>query len=445
MSKLPYKFGSCKEEYIMRNLRFTIYNFRFKNLKSKIINPKYICLLLTAYCLLFFSGDAFAIKKTREEIEASKRCVLCHNQISPGVVNDWEKSNHAKAQVTCVDCHQADSTDADARRHEGEIISAIVSPRDCSRCHPKQVMEFNESLHSKAVSFVQNLEGDRAGDDALAYKVEGKAAAIMGCEKCHGTIVKVKNGIFDKDTWPNNGIGRVNPDGSKGSCTACHTRHLFSIAESRKPETCGTCHMGPDHPQYEIYMESKHGVIYSSEKEKWNMDIAASAWDTRHFRAPTCATCHMSGIGGLEPTHNVSDRLSWELEWPLSEKTNDWKGKRERMQMVCLSCHSKNWVEGYYQQFDNVITLYNEEYYKPIKKEMDELYKLGYLTKDKFDEEIEFEFFEYWHHEGRRARMGASMMGPDYTQWHGFYELAKRRLELKNEIREIMEKKGKGK
>ena len=76
---------------------------------------------------------------------------------------------------------------------------------------------------------------------------------------------------------------------------------------------------------------------------------------------------------------------------------------------------------------------------------MDELYKLGYLTKDKFDEEIEFEFFEYWHHEGRRARMGASMMGPDYTQWHGFYELAKRRLELKNEIREIMEKKGKGK
>src|SRR3990170_7829317 len=349
----------------MRNLRFTIYDLRFtgydsgsstiagrKNLKSKIVNLKYFyCLLLTAYCLLFFSGDAFAIKKTREEIEASKRCVLCHTQISPGIINDWERSNHAKALVTCIDCHQADITDTDAKKHEGMIISAIVSPKDCSRCHPKQVMEFNESLHSKAVSFVQNLEGDRAGDDTLAYKIEGKAAAVMGCEKCHGTIVKVKNGIFDKDTWPNNGIGRVNPDGSKGSCTACHTRHLFSIAESRKPETCGTCHMGPDHPQYEIYMESKHGVIYSSEKQKWNMDVASSSWDTRYFRAPTCAICHMSGIGGLEPTHNVSDRLSWELEWPMSERTNDWKGKREKMQMACLSCHSKNWVEGYYQQF----------------------------------------------------------------------------------------------
>ena len=143
-----------------------------------------LCLLFSVLCLLI--PDAFAIKKTREEIEASKRCVLCHNQISPGVVNDWEKSNHAKAQVTCIDCHQADSTDADAKKHEGEVISAIVSPRDCSRCHPKQVMEFNESLHSKAVSFVQNLEGDRAGDDALAYKVEGKAAAIMGVRNVMG-------------------------------------------------------------------------------------------------------------------------------------------------------------------------------------------------------------------------------------------------------------------
>ncbi|MBI3599198.1 MAG: hydroxylamine oxidoreductase [Nitrospinae bacterium] len=417
---------------------------KIQDARSKM-QDVFFLLLSSCFLLLFFSADAFAIRKTKAEIDAAKRCVLCHNQVSPGIVNDWERSNHAKALVTCIDCHQADITDADARKHEGEIISAIVSPRDCSRCHPKQVVEFNESLHSKAVSFVQSLEGDRAGDDVLAYKVEGKAAAVMGCEKCHGTIVKVKNGILDKETWPNNGIGRVNPDGSKGSCTACHTRHLFSIAEARTPEACGTCHIGPDHPQYEIYMESKHGVIYSSEKEKWNMDVAASAWDTEHFRAPTCATCHMSGIGELESSHNVSDRLSWELEWPLSEKTKDWKDKRERMQKVCLSCHSKTWVEGYYQQFDNAIILYNDGYYKPIKKEMDELYKLGYLTKDKFDEEIEFKFFEYWHHEGRRARMGAAMMGPDYTQWHGFYELSRNRLELKRMIREIRESREKGK
>ncbi len=40
-----------------------------------------------------------------------------------------------------------------------------------------------------------------------------------------------------------------------------------------------------------------------------------------------------------------------------------------------------------------------------------------------FDEEIEWAFYEFWHHEGRRARMGAMMMGPDYAWWHGFYDL----------------------
>tara|TARA_B100000929_G_C15509489_1_gene419842 strand:+ start:2078 stop:3292 length:1215 start_codon:yes stop_codon:yes gene_type:complete len=381
--------------------------------------------------------------KARKRFDLTNKCENCHARVSPGINNDWGKSLHAKANVTCIDCHQAEKTDTDARAHEGSFVSAIVSPKDCSRCHPKQVSEFNDSLHAKAVSFIQNLEGDRAGDNVLAYKIQGKASAIVGCEKCHGSQVKVENGKLDPETWPNGGIGRINPDGSRGSCTACHTRHKFSVEESRRPETCGTCHMGPDHPQYEIYMESKHGVIYEAENKTWDMDVATKTWDTQHYRAPTCATCHMSGIGELESTHNVSSRLSWELEWPLSEKTENWKGKRNKMMKVCLACHSVTWAENFYKQFDDAVVLYNEEYFKPIKKEMDALYAEGYLTKAKFDEEIEFKYFEYWHHEGRRARMGASMMAPDFAQWHGFYELAKHRLEIKNKIQEIREKKAK--
>lgn len=376
----------------------------------------------------------------REQLLA-KKCEVCHEQTSPGIVHDWEKSLHAKAKVTCIDCHEAEKTDADARAHEGAYISALVSPKDCSRCHPKEVNEFNDSLHAKAVSFLQDLEGDRAGDNVLAYQIEGKAAAVMGCEKCHGSVVKVENGKFTADSWPNGGIGRINPDGSKGSCSACHTRHKFSLAESRKPETCGTCHMGPDHPQLEIYMASKHGVIYSSENESWDMDVATSAWDTKHYRAPTCATCHMSGIGDLTSTHNVSDRLSWELEWPRSEKTENWESKRKRMKIACLSCHSPEWVDNYYEQFDNAVVLYNEEFFDPVKEGMDALYKEGYLTPEKFDEEIEYVYFEFWHHEGRRARMGASMMAPDFVQWHGFYELAKNKLKLMHMMQEIRKEK----
>jgi hypothetical protein len=61
-------------------------------------------------------------------------------------------------------------------------ISALVTPNDCQRCHPKAVKEFNDSLHSKGATFVQRLDKERGKDDFLAYVVEGKAAAVMGYE-----------------------------------------------------------------------------------------------------------------------------------------------------------------------------------------------------------------------------------------------------------------------
>ncbi len=401
-------------------------------LKKSKTNCKRIYILffsLSIFTSLLCSTEVYAARVSGKR-EISKKCILCHRETSPGIVNDWEKSNHAHGDVTCIDCHRADPTDKDAWKHEGRYISTIVSPRDCSKCHPRIVKEFRDSRHSGAVHFLRGLEGERDKDNVLAYTIEGKAAAVVGCEKCHGSVIKVKDGKLDPETWPNGGIGRVNPDGSRGSCSACHTRHLFSIAEARRPETCGTCHMGPDHPHLEIYMESKHGVIYSAEKEKWDFDVPGDFWDVKHFRAPTCATCHMSGIGKLEPTHDVGSRLSWDLRSPLSTRTSNWQIKRNEMKKACLSCHSNTWVEGYYFQYDNAVALYNEEYYKPVKKGMDDLYALDLLTKEPFDEEIEFIWFEYWHHEGRRARMGAAMMGPDFAQWHGFYELAKHRVKL---------------
>jgi hypothetical protein len=38
--------------------------------------------------------------------------------------------------------------------------------------------------------------------------------------------------------------------------------------------------------------------------------------------------------------------------------------------------------------------------------------------------------------------MGAAMMGPDFAQWHGFYELAKHRLKLLKAIEKIKNSKG---
>ena len=62
----------------------------------------------------------------------------------------------------------------------------------------------------------------------------------------------------------------------------------------------------------------------------------------------------------------------------------------------------------------------------------------GLLTEAQFDEEIEWTWFYLWHHEGRRARHGASMMAPDYAHWHGMYEVAERfYVELIPQAREI--------
>ncbi|MEL0586242.1 MAG: hypothetical protein AAES65_15335 [Candidatus Thiodiazotropha sp. (ex. Lucinoma kazani)] len=99
-------------------------------------------------------------------------------------------------------------------------------------------------------------------------------------------------------------------------------------------------------------------------------------------------------------------------------------------------------VKGHYHQLDNLVDLYNEKFAKPIKSIMGELKKAGYITKSPFDDKIEWTWWEIWHHEGRRARHGASMMGPDYAWWHGIYDVAKHTyLKFIPELKEVVMKK----
>jgi len=83
-------------------------------------------------------------------------------------------------------------------------------------------------------------------------------------------------------------------------------------------------------------------------------------------------------------------------------------------------------VDNFYKQFDDLVILYNEKFAKPAQKLMNELKTDGVLNPNApFELEVQWVFWELWHHEGRRARHGASMMGPDYTHWHGMYEVSK--------------------
>ncbi len=384
----------------------------------------------------------------------SATCASCHKEKTPSVYQQWGTSKHFGANVGCYECHKAEKGDPDAINHKEFTISVIVSPKDCGQCHNTEVEQFTKSHHAKAAEILGSL------DNVLADVVEGNtafhgesASTVNGCWQCHGSPVKVlPNGDLDSATWPNSGIGRINPDGSRGSCAACHQRHEFSMTQARRPEACGKCHMGPDHPQKEIYDESKHGINFYANVDRMNLASAKWVVGEDYTVAPTCATCHMSATSEQPITHDVGDRISWTLRPPISEKIDakaikegksvkSWIERRKDMKNVCTACHGNNMIEGFYEQFDGLVTLYNDKFAVPGQKLISLSLKENLLTETPFDEKLEWTWYLLWHHEGRRARHGASMQGPDYTHWHGMFEVSHRwYTEMVPEVRELIEK-----
>ena len=412
---------------------------------------------LHTWMLLLGTCSAAGISaQTRTAIsQQSQSCIGCHESVSAGIVGQWKGSQHEKSRVGCFECHQAKKGDPDAFEHNGFLIATIVSPKDCSRCHEQEYREFESSHHADAAKILGSL------DNVLAEVVEGNLkkdspSAVSGCLQCHGGEVKVlKDGRLDPTTWPNTGVGRLNPDGSKGSCSACHMRHSFSRAQARMPENCGRCHLGPDHPQMEIYTESKHGIAFAANRSRFEPLMKGKEWipGKQFEQGPTCSACHMGATQDLPVTHDVGSRISWTLRPAVSEKIDagelaagkavkTWQKRREEMQQVCGSCHAPGYVESWYKQFDGEVNLYNDKFGRPATKLYQMIRASGLISNDvDFDDKIEFTYYLLWHHEGRRARHGAAMMGPDYTQWHGNFEVAQRfYTEFVPELREVIKK-----
>ena len=384
---------------------------------------KYLLLITTALILFGCSaqGEPLEVGTTKAiASETSKVCLDCHTSKTPSIVASWKTGRMAEAGVGCYECHQAKEDDIDAMNHFGNTIAIIVSPQDCSKCHGTEAKEFLDSHHSEAGQVLGSL------DNYLGEIVEGYPASVSGCQQCHGSFVKVEeNGRLTADTWPNFGVGRVNPDGTSGACSSCHSRHDFSLAQARTPETCGKCHMGPDHPQFEIYEESKHNIAFKSHADEMNMNSKDWVVGVDYSAAPTCATCHLSATPNQPSTHDPADRMSWNLKPAVSVHTEDWESGRNSMMEVCMNCHSPRYVEQHFIQMDAGIELYNDKFAKPAGDIMAALKEAGKIDSITFNEKIEWTYFELWHHEGRRARNGLAMSGPDYVQWHGFYEVAK--------------------
>jgi hydroxylamine dehydrogenase len=375
------------------------------------------------------AGQPSEVGQVNVLANSNDKCVVCHNNATPGIVEQFGHSTMAGAKVICSDCHVVKGDYPGAKEHEGAYILSSPTVTMCQKCHQVEVAQFEHSRHALPayvavfgskdlspdlmVQFQSVPEGnfDPVKSRNAIFTLEGPAVTRFACESCHN-------------------IGKPAVDGSVGQCQKCHLRHEFSLEQARRPETCNNCHIGPDHPQWEIYQESAHGVAYATMGNTWNWDADPGTLSSKDFPAPTCAICHFSGFGGTATTHDVGDRLTWFLAAQVSARRPSWQDNKVRMQSVCFECHNKDFIDVFYADADKGVDAINGRV-QEADTIIQPLQDKGLLTADPFDDPIDFVYFENWHHFGRTAKFGMWMQGADYTQWHGAYEMLSRLAELR--------------
>jgi len=441
--------------------------------------------------------------------EDTRACLECHATVYPGSLEDWRRGRMAgitpaeamkKPQaerrvsfdtlpdslknvvVGCAECHTLNpKKHTDSFEHNGYQVHVVVTPEDCATCHPVERKEYDQNLMAHAYGNLRNnavyqdlansvndLQSFSTG--SVSYSRTDDATEADSCYFCHGTQVK-RQGTVEKETdfgemsfpilsgWPNQGVGRINPDGSKGACTACHPRHQFSVAVARKPYTCAECHKGPDVPAYSVYAVSKHGNIFSSFSQSSSWDFEAIPWTVgKNFTSPTCAACHVSllvsrdGSEVAKRTHRMNDRLDQRLfgliyahPHPVSPDTtiirnraglslpteltgepaseylinrDEQERRKKAMQQVCLACHSNGWVLGHFDRLENTLQTTNAMTLTATQILLSAWgagIARGPAQKDSiFNEAIEKMWVEQWLFYANSTRLASAMAGADY-------------------------------
>ena len=456
--------------------------------------------------------------------DATADCLDCHEVDTPGIVADWRSSRHAamtpeaalalpkrerrmsvanvpeslrSVSVGCFECHgQRADAHKDTFEHNDVRIHTVVSPDDCRTCHPVEAEQYAGSKKAYAVSnldqnplyhtlvdTITEVPGNRHGTPPPAALDVNRSKS---CFACHGTRVEMRGlktitsaggdevQVPVLSRWPNQGVGRINPDGSRGACTACHPRHSFSIEVARDPHTCAQCHLEPDVPAWNVYEESKHGNIFLARGSRW--DLSAVPWVVgRDFQAPTCATCHNSllvtqdGDVVAERTHDFGARLWVRIfgliythPQPLQGDTSrirnadgqplpttsdgkpaaeflispeEQQARRSEMKRVCQACHGTSWAEGHFAQLDETLAE-TDAAVAAATKLMREAWsrKLADPTNP-FDEPLERKWVQQWLFYANSVRYAAAMGGPDYAAFkNGWWYLSGNLAEMHKSV-----------
>ncbi len=402
--------------------------------------------------LLLFFGQSWA-----------DQCIQCHKEVTPGIVNDWNLSKHAENGVSCSTCHGDGHTSAkDVAKVD------IPTPETCADCHEDQVNQFKKGKHALAWAAMEAMP-------TIHYQAPELTEGMKGCGGCH------KIGLKSEEE-----IKKLKKEGAGfgvASCDACHTRHTFSKKEAQQPQACQTCHMGFDHPQWEMYSSSKHGVRYLL-KQTGQIHQSASA--------PTCQTCHMSegshevrtawgflavrtnglapypgesedwwkdrvtilqALGVLDPEGKPTGRLDVVAKADVARLSAEaFDKERNKMIKVCSECHSENFAKAELAKGDQLIREGDKLLAEAIRIVAD-LYKDGILKKPEnyaynfpdlltfHDAPTTIEQKLFVMHLKHRMRLfqGAFHNNPDYSLWYGWSEMQRDLTEIKEKARELRE------
>jgi hydroxylamine dehydrogenase len=377
-------------------------------------------------------------------------CADCHKSITPGIVTDWQISKHGQAGFDCSICHgDQHSSAADVAKVQ------IPTPETCATCHDAKVKQYKAGKHAFAWAAMKAMP-------TMHWQPSILTEGMKGCGGCHKIGLKTEAEIKQ--------LRKDSPGFGTASCDVCHTRHTFSVVEAKQPQACQTCHMGFDHPQWEMYSSSKHGVRYLLKQNKVLPETAS---------APTCQTCHMQqgnhevrtawgflavrlpmpddilwkedrttilqALGVLDPTGKPTGRLDVVKGAQVARLTQeDWQKERDKMQLTCNQCHSSNFTKAEMQKGDRMIKEADHLMAEAIRV-VASLYKDGVIAKPKsyayafpdllaFHDSptaIEQQLFVMFLEHRNRAFQGTFHSNPDYALWYGWSELQRSLTNIK--------------
>ena len=403
--------------------------------------------IISLLIIVVFAGAAFA---------ADDDCVECHTKITPNIVEDWKLSAHFGEDITCEDCH------GDGHENESDVSKVLtVTAQTCADCHDTQFAQFSKGKHALAWASYRAMPTTHALPLSLT---EG----MKGCGGCHKIGLKT-----DEE------IASLKAQGSvfgHASCDACHTRHTFSVKEAREPQACQTCHMGFDHPQWEMWSSSKHGVRYLLKQ----MGVLPASTP-----APSCQTCHMAdgnhevrtpwgflavrlplpedeqwkadqvtilqALGVLDPEGNPTGRLDVIKAADVVRLTQEsFDVERARLLAVCSDCHSENFANAELKKGDDMIREADHLLAQAIHI-IAGLYQDGIIPKPEsyahaFPDLLTFHdapttieqtLFEMHLKHRMRAFQGTFHMNPDYALWYGWSEMVRDLSEIEEKAAEL--------